>query len=107
MGNKPRRLSLGFAHACLLCMLAAAPAAGFAGPGLPVAWQPARPRSPHARAGRMVAMADDPARASSPAAGSSVGDFSQPLMAAVSGDGYDAVMALVIGFGLHACEPEA
>jgi hypothetical protein len=55
----------------------------------------------------MVAMADDPARASSPAADSSVGDFSQPLMAAVSGDGYDAVMALVIGFGLHACEPEA
>jgi len=53
----------------------------------------------------MVAMADEPALASSPAAGNSPGDFSEPLMAAVSGDGYDAVMALVIGFGLHACVP--
>ena len=50
-------------------------------------------------------MADEPALASSPAAGNSPGDFSEPLMAAVSGDGYDAVMALVIGFGLHACVP--
>ena len=103
--DKPRRLSLGFAHACLLCMLAAAPAAGFAGLGFPAAWQPARSRRQHARAGRMVAMADEPALASSPAAGNSPGDFSEPLMAAVSGDGYDAVMALVIGFGLHACVP--
>ena len=50
-------------------------------------------------------MADERALASSPAAGSSPGDFSEPLMAAVSGDRYDAVMALVIGFGLHACVP--
>ena len=53
----------------------------------------------------MLATADDTALVSIPAAGSSPAAFSEPLMAAVSGDGYDALMAFVIGFGLHACVP--
>ena len=94
--DKPRRLSPGFAHAFLLCVLAA-PAAGFARPGLPAARQEC--------AASMLATADDTALVSIPAAGSSPVDFSKPLMAAVSGDGYDTLMAFVIGFGLHACVP--
>ena len=90
--DKPRRLSPGYALTCLLCMLSAASATcGFAGP-----WLPAARRTPTAG---MLAPADEPAIGSSPAA------FSDPLMAAVSGKAYDAVMAFVIGFGLHACVP--